>query len=646
MEYEPLPVAIDPLRSAKGNDSLTPILYESLGTNVAFSWTIHNGDSARAFQEADGTMAEVFKVQRIAGVAMEPRGVLSTYDDATGFLTVWTASHRPHALKTSLARVLDYPENKIRVIIPAVGGSFGSKTNTTAEEVLLAAISLKLKRPVKWIATRSEDLLSCTHARDALADVEVAYKNDGSITAIRGKVVGDMGAYWHRLAHAPTMNFGRFLTGCYKIQNIDVEVLGVYTNKMATHVLRGTGRPEGAYVAEKIADRVALKLGLDPIEVRLKNFIPPTAFPYHTASGLVYDSGDYVAALKKALSIANYSSLSEEQKKLRAQGRLIGIGISSYVEVSSMAGGWEYVEVRTEPTGKFTILSGISSHGQSTDSTLREVFAKQMGVDVRDVEIITGDTAIVPYGWGSIAARSLQTAGAGVVMAARELKEKFIEAASSLLEISPHDLTYESGRVIAKGATGISLSIKEIARSVFAHHGITDRARAITHPLSVAELPQVDPSYPYGAHICMVEIDKETGRISILKYVAVDDCGNIISERLVNDQVIGGIVFGLSEAMLEEVVYDDNGNLLTSTLMDYTVATSSESPSKIDCDYTQVPALNPLGVKGSSEGGTVGSISVIGNAVEDALAPLGARVSSLPVSQESIWRKLHTHQKE
>jgi carbon-monoxide dehydrogenase large subunit len=634
VEYEPLQPVLNPIMAMSDSSS---IIHPELGTNVAFRWVHKTGEPDKALRDSGVVISDKFRVQRVAGVAMEPRGAVGVYDRATEQLTIWSTTHRPHALKTSIAEVLGHPENKIRVIAPYVGGSFGSKTNTYPEEVLVAYLAKKLDVPVKWVATRSEDFISATHGRDIFADVTAGFDNTGRLLRMKCRIIADMGAYWHRFAHAAPINVAKLLSGCYKINNFEAEVIGVYTNKMATHVYRGTGRPEAAYIIEKIMDRAARRLNIDPAEIRKNNFVKRDEFPYRNPAGFVYDSGDYEATFNKAIALSDYTQMRREQEEMRKHGKLVGIGIISYVEVCSVAGGWEYAEARVEPTGKITLLSGISPHGQATDVVLRKVVAEELGVDPVEVEVVTGDTAVIPYGWGSVAARSLMAGGSSALRAARALKERLLDAAAVLLETSKQDLEFGAGKVYVKGSPDISLTIAQIVKEVYAHHGISSRAQGISSSLNASDFYHVEPSFPHGAHICMVEVDPDTGAFKILKYIAVDDCGRIMSRPLAEGQIVGGIATGLAQVWLEEICYNQEGVNITSDLTSYTLPTAIEVPQLIT-DFTEVPSRNALGAKGAGESGVVGAMAALANAIEDALSPLGIELNDLPYTSEKIWR--------
>jgi len=636
VEYEPLPHVLDPLHAMSEG---APIIHENLQTNLAFRWTSKTGDVDMALASSSVVIQDRFKVQRVAGVALEPRGTIATYDRSTNQLIVWSTTHRPHALKTSIAEIVGHPENRVRVIVPSVGGSFGSKTNTYPEEILIAYLAKELGATIKWVATRREDFISATHGRDVLADVTAGFDSDGRLQALRARVIADLGAYWHRYAHAAPLNVAKLLSGCYKVSNFEAEVIGVYTNKMATHVYRGTGRPEAAYIIEKIMDRAARQLKIDPAEIRMKNFIRSDEFPYKNPAGYVYDSGDYVMVLRKALEQSDYAYLKSKRDELRRMGKLVGIGVINYVEVCSVAGGWEYAELRVEPTGKITVLAGISSHGQYTDVTLKKIVAQELEINPSDVEVLSGDTAVVPYGWGSVASRSLMTAGSAVLRAAQNLKEKLIDIAATLLEIRRDDLEYRYGKVQVRGSPETSLTISEIAKQVYAHHGISSKAQKISTSLNVYDFYHVEPSFPYGSHVCMVEIDPETGSFKILRYVAVDDCGRIVSKPLVEGQIIGGVATGLAQVWLEEIIYNEDGINVTSDMSSYAIPSATETPL-ITTSFTEVPSRNALGVKGSGESGVVGALPALSNALEDALSPVGAKINELPINFEKIWRLL------
>jgi len=567
--------------------------------------------------------------------------------------------------------MIGIPENKLRVITPEVGGGFGSKLNVYAEEALLGWISMQLGKPVKWIESRRENVQATIHGRAQVGTVEVGVKNDGTITGLRYNVIADLGAYHQLLTPAiPTLT-GLMLSGAYKIPAIQMNVTGVFTNKMATDAYRGAGRPEATYVVERAMDVVATELKMDPVEVRQKNFPNANEFPFHTATGLDYDSGNYEAALKKALDLSGYQKLREEQQKARQNGKLIGIGLSSYVEICALgpsqampAGGWESATVRIEPTGKVTILTGASPHGQGQETSFAQIAADELGVDINDVTVIHGDTGVVQYGIGTFGSRATAVGGTAVLVAIQKLKEKASKIAAHILQADATRLVFENGRYSLTAATAAAAGVSEPVVPVgqapagalpepqtSGRSSLTIQEIALAAHVAKEIPPDTEPglsatyffepknfTFPFGTHVCVVEVDKETGETKIIRYVAVDDCGKVINPLLVDGQVHGGIVQSIGQALFEEVVYDDQGQLITGELMDYALPKASQVPW-FETDRTETPSpVNPLGVKGIGEAGTIGATPAIVNAIVDALAPYGVKHLDMPVRPEKIWR--------
>ena len=667
IDYEELPAALDVERAASGG----AVIHEPFGNNIAYKLTSGEGDIDAAMKSADRIVSQKMIHQRLAPIAMEPRGVLARYFPGEEELTVWSSTQIPHLLRTQLALMIGFPENKLRVITPEVGGGFGSKLNVYAEEALVGWISVQLGKPVKWIESRRENLQSTIHGRAQVGTIEVGCKNDVTITGLRYNVIADLGAYHQLLTPAiPTLT-GLMLSGAYRIPAIQMNVTGVFTNKMSTDAYRGAGRPEATYVVERAMDIVAAELKIDPVEVRRKNFPAANEFPFHTATGLEYDSGDYEAALNKALDLSGYRKLREEQKQARAEGRLIGIGLSSYVEICALgpsqampAGGWESATVRIEPTGKVTILTGASPHGQGQETSFAQIAADELGVDIYDITVIHGDTGVVQYGIGTFGSRATAVGGTAVLVAIQKLKEKAAKIAAHMLQADAARVAFESGRFSLTAATAAaagvsepvvpvgqapagalpepqtngrtSLTIQEIALA--AH--VAKEIPADTEPgLSATYFYEPKNfTFPFGTHVCVVEIDKETGETKFLKYVAVDDCGKVINPLLVDGQLHGGIVQSIGQALFEEVVYDDQGQLVTGELMDYAVPKASHVPW-LETDRTETPSpVNPLGVKGVGEAGTIGATPAIVNAIVDALSPYGVKHLDMPVRPEKIWQ--------
>ncbi|MDQ2977460.1 MAG: xanthine dehydrogenase family protein molybdopterin-binding subunit [Acidobacteriota bacterium] len=671
VDYEDLPVVVDVEEAAKGG----PVVHENFSDNIAYKLTAGEGDIDAALASADRVLKQRIVHQRLAPIAMEGRGVLARYFPGEEDLTVWSSTQIPHLLRTQLALMIGIPENKLRVITPEVGGGFGSKLNVYAEEALLGWISIQLGKPVKWIEGRRENMQSTIHGRGQIGYVEIGCKNDGTLTGLRYNVFADLGAYHQLLTPAiPTLT-GLMLSGAYKIPAIQINVTACFTNKMATDAYRGAGRPEATYVVERAIDLVAAELGIDPAEVRRKNFPAANEFPFHTATGLDYDSGEYEAALNKAQEIVGYAKLRAEQKKAREEGRLLGIGISTYVEICALgpsaampAGGWESATVRIEPTGKVTVLTGASPHGQGQETSFAQIAADELGVDLNDVTVIHGDTGIVQYGIGTFGSRATAVGGTAVLIAIQKLKEKANKIAAHMLKADASNLAFESGRYSlqaarAAAAMGESEPVVPVGEAPAAalpepqtegKSSLTIQDVALAAHLAKELPPDTEPglsatyffepknfTFPFGTHIVVVEIERETGDIKILRYVAVDDCGNVINPMLVDGQLHGGIVQSIGQAMYEEVVYDEQGQLVTGTLMDYAIPRATQIPW-LELDRTVTPSpVNPLGVKGVGEAGTIGATPAIVGAIVDALSPFGVRHLDMPVKPENIWRLIN-----
>ncbi len=673
VDYDELPVVTDVEAAAAGG----PVIHDGFGDNIAYRLTSGEGDIDAAFSAADRTVKQRVLHQRLAPIAMEPRGVLARYFPGEEELTLWSSTQIPHLMRTQVALMIGIPENKLRVITPEVGGGFGSKLNVYAEEALLGWISMQLGKPVKWIETRRENIQATIHGRGQIGDVEIAFKNDGTITGLRYSVFADLGAYHQLLTPAiPTLT-GLMLSGAYKIPAIQMNITACFTNKMATDAYRGAGRPEATYIVERSLDLVALDLGVDPAEVRRKNFPAANEFPFHTATGLDYDSGDYEAALDKAQQIAGYAKLREDQKKAREEGRLIGIGVSTYVEICALgpsnampAGGWESATVRIEPTGKVTVLTGASPHGQGQETSFAQIAADELGVNINDVTVIHGDTGVVQYGIGTFGSRATAVGGTAVFVAIQKLKEKADKIAAHMLQADATRLSFEGGKyslqkAAAAAATGVSEPVVPVGQApaaalpepeVEGRSSVTIQEIALAAHIAKDLPPDTEPglsatyffepknfTFPFGTHIAVVEVDRETGDIEFLRYVAVDDCGRVINPLLVDGQVHGGIVQSIGQALFEEVVYNEDGQLVTGTLMDYAVPRASHVPN-FELDRTETPTpVNPLGVKGVGEAGTIGATPAIVGAVIDALAPFGVKHLDMPIKPENIWRVIKGH---
>jgi carbon-monoxide dehydrogenase large subunit len=640
VDYEPVQAVADPEKAlAQG----APAVHPEWPDNIAFTYHQEGGDPEKAFQEAEVVVKQRITSQRLIPTAMETRGVVAEYRAAEKNLTVYSSTQIPHLMRTLVAQMLGVDENRLRVITPEVGGGFGSKLNVYAEEALMGFVAMKIGKPVKWIESRRENFQCTIHGRGHVDYYEVAAKRDGTVLGLRLKLIQDLGAYHQLLTPAiPTLSV-LMMPGLYKFRNVTADIIGVFTNCVPTDAYRGAGRPEATHGIERMMDLLAAELKMDPAELRLKNFIGNDEFPYQTATGLSYDSGNYAAPLKKALDLVDYHHFRQEQKEAKANGKLLGIGISTYGEICAFgpspatpAGGWESATVKIEPSGKVTVMTGVSPHGQGQETTFAQIAADELGVPIDDIIVVHGDTAVVQYGIGTFGSRGTAVGGPALYYALQALKAKAKKFGEMLLESS--DVTLSGGQCV-DNKTGKSVSLAQIA-------GASYRAMKLppnTEPGMVATYFWEPPNFafPFGAHIVITEIDRDTGQIEIKRYIAVDDCGNIINPLLVDGQVHGGVVQGIGQALYEQAVYDDNGQLITGELMDYAIPKASMIPW-IESSHTTTPSpVNPLGVKGVGEAGTIGCSPAVVNSVVDALSGLGVRHIDMPLTPEKIWNLVH-----
>jgi carbon-monoxide dehydrogenase large subunit len=637
VDYEVLPAVADP---EKALEKGAPAVHPEWPNNTAFTFHQEGGEVEKAFAAADVVVKQRITSQRLVPMAMEARGVAAEWRGADRALTIYTSTQVPHLVRTLVAAMLGLEENRLRVVAPEVGGGFGSKLNVYAEEALMGFIAMKINKPIKWIETRRENFTCTIHGRGHVDYYEVAAKRDGTILGIKLKIIQDLGAFHQLLTPAiPTLSV-LMAPGLYRTKNVSADIVGVFTNCTPTDAYRGAGRPEATHAIERMVDILAAELKLDPAEVRLKNFVQNEEFPFPTATGLMYDSGDYAAPLKKALEIVDYDAVRKEQAKLRDQGKLMGIGISTYGEICAIgpspatpAGGWESATVKIEPSGKVTVMTGVSPHGQGEETTFAQIAADELGVDIDDVLVLHGDTAIVQYGIGTFGSRATAVGGAALYFALQDLKAKLKKFGAMLLD--SEDVTLEGGQCTCN-KSGKSVSFKEIAFA--AHRALklppnTEPGLVSTH---FWEPPNF--TFPFGAHIVITEVDRDTGDISLRRYVAVDDCGRILNPLIVDGQVQGGVAQGLGQALWEQAVYDENGQLVTGELMDYAVPRAHMMPW-IESSHTVTPSpVNPLGVKGVGEAGTIGASPAVVNSVVDALAPLGVKHIDMPLTPEKIWK--------
>ena len=633
VDYEPLPVVVDP-EAALADDA--PIIHWD--NNIGYQWSDSGGKVDQAFAQAD-TLVELRLVnQRLIPNAMEPRVVLADYDTAADALTVWTSTQIPHGVQEHLVEIFEMPPEKIRVIAPEVGGGFGAKSNLYGEEVLVPYLARQLGRPVKWTASRSEDFLTTSHGRDQINIIRLAADSDGKVKGADLKVILDCGGYYTRVTPIIAILTGQMMTGVYDIRNARIEATGVFTNKHPSEPYRGAGRPEAAFLIERAMDLLAQELGIDPAEIRRRNFIAPDNFPYTTPTKSKYDSGDYATALEKALALIDYDRLRAEQARSRQNDvdKLVGVGMASYVEVCGF-GPWEAGSVTVDTEGKATILTGTSPHGQGHHTTWAQIAADALQIPMEDITVKHGDTKEVPRGIGTFGSRSAPVGGSAVLNNADAVRERALQIAAHVLEAAAADMTLMNGRFQVRGVPEQSLSWAEVAQAA-ASDDLPEELRGDLTSDENFEPP--GETYPFGVHICVVEIDKETGSVAILRYVTVDDCGRVINPLVVEGQVHGGIAQGIGQALLEAAVYDETGNLMSGSLMDYALPRAGNFPL-FETHRTETPSpLNPLGVKGIGEAATIGSTPCVVNAVVDALAHLGIRHVNMPLTPEKIWQTI------
>ncbi|MGZ8852303.1 MAG: xanthine dehydrogenase family protein molybdopterin-binding subunit, partial [Thermoanaerobaculia bacterium] len=578
--YEALPVTVDAFRATQKG---APQLHADVPDNICFHWKMSGGgDIDAAFKSADVIVKDHIINQRLIPNAIEPRGALAQYSSASGEVTLWSTTQNPHIARLLIALDTGIPEHKIRVIAPEVGGGFGSKLAHYPEDSMAIFASKALNRPVKWTESRSENYRSTTHGRDHIQDVEMAAKKDGTILGLRAKVWANLGGYLSTASTGiPTILHGLMLSGVYKIPAIHEDVYGVFTNTTPVDAYRGAGRPEATFMVERLVDLLARELKMDPVDLRRKNMIPPFTDGYTVATGLVYDSGNYEGALSKALEMAGYSKLRAQQKELRAKGEYIGIGLCTYAEIcglgpSQVAGAvgfggglWESAIVRFHPTGKVNVMVGISPHGQGEETTFAQIVANELGVGVDDVEISHGDTEKTPMGWGTYGSRGTAVGGGALMGAIKKIKEKATLVSAHLLEASPDDIEYADGKFFVKGSPDKFKTIQDIALMANIAHNYPKGLEPGLEASSFFDPPNF--VYPFGAHIAVVQVDIETGEVALKRYIAVDDCGKVINPMIVEGQIHGGIAQGVGQALWEGAVYDEEGQLLTGSMMDYAV---------------------------------------------------------------------------
>jgi carbon-monoxide dehydrogenase large subunit len=653
VDYEPLDPVVD-MEEALTDGA--PLVHEEFGTNKCYTWPLVNGEVDEVFSKAPVVVKERYVHPRLIPNAIEPRAIVVQPLPSQGEFTMWSATQVPHIAKVTLSLTCGIPETKLRVIAPEVGGGFGSKLQVYAEEAICLVVARKLGLPVKWVEERSENYLATHHGRGVIQDIEVAATEDGKLLGVRASTLADMGAYLMLVTPGIPI-LGAFLwAGPYTADCYSVEFIGVFTNKTPTDAYRGAGRPEATYAVERIMDALARRVGKDPVEVRRMNFLPPFDEPTPTAGGLSFDSGNYETALDKAVELVGYEQVRKEQATHREDNdtKQIGIGLSSYIEMCGLApsqvlasvryaaGGWDSATIRCHPTGKVTLLTGTSPHGQGHETTWSQILADELGVSFEDIEVLHGDTAVSPLGMDTYGSRSVSVGGVAIHFAAEKILDKARKIAAHELEVAEEDLEFSEGKFAVKGAPDKAKAIGEIAFSAWTAHNLPDGTEPGLEATYVFDPPNF--TYPSGTHICVVEVDTETGETEIVRYVAVDDCGTVINPMIVEGQVHGGVAQGIAEALYEEAVYDENGVLMTSSLANYRVPSAAELPSLTLSSTVTPSSTNPLGVKGIGEAGTIAAPPAVINAVIDALQPLGVTHIDMPATPERVWRAIQRAQ--
>jgi carbon-monoxide dehydrogenase large subunit len=653
VQYDPLQAVVD-LEDALSD---RVVIHDDLGTNVSYKWDLlceaEPGDTQKAFDTAAFTVSERYVQQRLIPMAMEPRAVAAVPQPFGGDMILYSATQIPHILKVMTALTLGIPEHQMRVIAPSVGGGFGSKLNVYAEELLCVALARHHKVPVRWVEERTENALATIHGRGQIQHIELAADANGKLTAVRIRLIGDMGAYLQLVTPGIPL-LGAFLyAGVYDIPvAYDFSCTSVFTTMTPTDAYRGAGRPEATYAIERAMDSLAAKMGLDPMELRRRNFIRKEQFPYTAFSGLVYDSGDHRGAADLAVQMVGYDALRARQVTQNVPGatKRLGVGVSTYFEMCGLApsrvlaslnysaGGWEAATVRVLPTNKIQVVTGTAPHGQGHETAWSMIVADKMGVSPDDVDVLHSDTAIAPLGLDTYGSRSLPVGGVAIAMACDKVIDKARKIAAHQLECSEDDLDFAGGAFTVRGTPDRSMPLAAIAFEAFTAHNLPDGLEPNLEAQVTYDPPNF--SWPFGTHICVVEVDTETGQVDVLQYVAVDDCGNRVNPLIIDGQVHGGVIQGLAQALYEEAVYDTDGNLKTTTLAEYLVPAASDVPP-ITLGHTVTPSpTNQLGVKGIGEAGTIGAAPAVINAIVDALSGLGVTDVPMPASPHTVWKTI------
>ena len=656
IDYEPLEAVV---HAEEAVEEGAPLVHEDVPNNISFDWELGDREKTnQAMAQADHITTLEFVNQRLIPNAIEPRSAIGDYDSANDKYTLYTSSQNPHLIRLLMcAFVLGIPEHKVRVVSPDVGGGFGSKIFHYTEEALMTWCSRQIGKPVKWTAERSESFMTDCHGRDHVTKAQMGFDKEGNMVGLRVKTFANLGAYLSTFGPCvPTYLHGTLLQGLYTTPAIYVDVTGVFTHTTPVDAYRGAGRPEATYLLERLIDKAALEMDVDPAALRFKNFIPPfdgvNQPGYQTQVALQYDSGNYEPVLRRAMDMVGYQELRQEQAQGRENGKLLGIGISTYIEacgiapsavvgaLGARAGLYESAQVRVQPTGKVSVYVGSHSHGQGHETTFAQIVADKFGIAMEDVEIIHGDSESVAFGMGTYGSRSLAVGGSAIMKGIEKVIEKGAKIAAHKLEASEDDLQFEDGKWTVKG-TDKSISFGDVALTAYVPHNYPE---GLEPGMDFASF--YDPAnftYPFGAHIAVVEVDTETGKVDLKKFVACDDVGNVINPMIVDGQIHGGLVQGIGQALFEGAIYDESGQLINGSYMDYTMPRADDLPS-FETDRTVTPCPhNPLGVKGAGEAGTIGATPAVVNAVIDALAPFGIKDLEMPVTPEKVWKAIHNN---
>ena len=652
VDYEPLDATINPKASTQDG---APQVHDDVPNNIAFKWTVAGGEIDEAFEKADVVVRDTINLQRLIPNAMEPRSAIAQYVAPTGNLTLWGTSQNPHIARFLSSVVTGVGEHKVRVIAPEVGGGFGSKIPYYADEAITSFCAMQLGVPVKWTETRSENYQATIHGRDHVEEIEMAATNDGEILGLRTTVYAGLGAYLSTAAPGvPTILHGLMYSGAYHIPAVYGDIYGVFTNATPVDAYRGAGRPEATTLVERLVDLVAAATGIDPLEVRRRNLIEAFEENQDVSTGITYDSGNYEVALDKAANHIGYDALREKQEAMRAEGRHIGIGVCSYVEIcglgpSQVAGAvgfqgglWESAIVRFHPTGKVHVMIGSSPHGQGEETTFAQILAGELGVPVDDVDVIHGDTDNTPMGWGTYGSRTTAVSGAAIAIASRKIKDKAKSLAAHLLEADAADIEYDDGKFFVKGSPDEHKTIQDIALMANVAWDMPEGMEPGLEASAFYDPPNF--TYPFGTHIAVVALDPTTGHIELKKYVAVDDCGVQINPMIVEGQVHGGVAQGTGPVLWEGAVYDEDGQLLTGSLLDYAMPRADNFPDIEVLSTTTASPHHPLGVKGIGEAGTIASTAAVYNAAMDALRPLGVNSVDMPLTPTKVWQAINQAQ--